>query len=55
MRINKTVIKIVSKACSLSAGDETANLVNFMLMSLMPIFSCLEVWYENVLNSGNQY
>ena len=46
MSTNKTVVKIISKAFSLpvgAVGDETVNHVNFMLMSLMPIFSCLDV------------
>ena len=44
MSINKQLLKFISKAFSLPAGDETANHVNFMLMSSIPIFSCLEVW-----------
>ena len=44
MSINKTVVKIISKAFSLHVGDETTKHVNFILMSLIPIlFSCLEV------------
>ena len=46
MSINKTVVKIISKAFSLPVGDETANHVNFKSMPLMPIFSCLEVRYQ---------
>ena len=46
MSINKTVVKIINKAFTLPVGDETENHV--MFMSAMPIFSCLEVWYENV-------
>ena len=42
MSINKTVVKIISKIFSLAIGNETANHVNFMLMPVMPIFSCLE-------------
>ena len=48
MSINKTVVNFFSKAFSLPIRNETANHVNFMLMSLMPNFSCLEVRYENV-------
>ena len=43
MSINKTVVKIISNAFSLPVENETENHVNFMLMSLMPIFRCLEV------------
>ena len=43
LSINKTVLKIINKAFSLPVENETANHENFMLMSLMPIFSCLEV------------
>ena len=42
MGIIKTVVEIISRAFSLPVGDETANHVNFTLMSRMPIFSCLE-------------
>ena len=48
MSTNKTVVKIISKAFGLPVGNEIENHVNFMLMSPMPMFSCLEVWYENV-------
>ena len=39
MSINTSVVKIISKAFSLPVGNETANHVNFMLMSLMPILA----------------
>ena len=43
MSINKTVVKSFSIAINLPVGDEILNQVNVMLMSLVPIFSCLEV------------